>query len=186
MKKTALIILAEGFEEVEAITPIDLLRRAGIEVTVAGLSSLEVKGSHSILVKADTVFAIPDTLPDAVILPGGPGHKHLANSELVISFVNKMFDAGKLCAAICAASMVFGKAGILDNKKATCFPGFENKLGKGTFVNEAVVVDVNVITARSAGAALPFSLAIIAYLLGQETADKVAKEIIWNQKSILN
>jgi protein deglycase len=177
--KTAIIILAEGFEEIEAITPIDLLRRANIRVTVMGLNAIDVKGSHNILVKADELFAFCGPLPDALILPGGPGHKNLFNSPAVIEFVQKMFSNKKLCAAICAAPSIFGKAGILSGKKATCFPGYEDELNGAIFVNKPVVTDGNVITSRGAGTAVPFSLGIIGYLTDEQTAGKVASAIVY-------
>jgi 4-methyl-5(b-hydroxyethyl)-thiazole monophosphate biosynthesis len=179
MGKTALIIFAQGFEEIEAITPIDLLRRAGIEVSVEGLDSVEVKGSHDIQITADAVFTLPSYLPDAVILPGGPGHKNLLDSKTVIEFAQKMFMNGKLCATICAAPSVLGKAGILKGKKVTCFPGFEDKLEGGIFVKQPVVIDGTIITSRGAGTAVPFSLEIIRYLTDTRTVEKVASAIVY-------
>jgi protein deglycase len=179
MDTKALIVLAEGFEEVEAITPIDLLRRAEIKVEVAGLAALEVRGSHGIVMRADTVFSRVSLLPDALVLPGGPGHKALLNSSLVIELVKQMFSAGKLCAAICAAPTVFGRADILANRRATCFPGDEGGLGGAVFVADPVVVDGNLITSRGAGTAVPFSLEIITYLAGKEKADTVATAIVY-------
>jgi protein deglycase len=180
MNKTAMIILADGFEEVEAITPIDLLRRAGVNITIVGLSSLMVTGSHNITVIVESVLGPISPLPDALILPGGPGHKHLLDSVSVIELVKQMFSAGKLCAAICAAPAVFGKAGILFNKRATCFPGDESKLLGAVFAADLVVVDGNVITSRGAGTAVPFALAIATYLAGQEIAGAVSRAIIYD------
>jgi protein deglycase len=179
MIKTAYVMLAPDFEEVEAITPIDLLRRADIKVRVIGLDAKEIKGSHDVTVVVDEILSASASLPDAVILPGGPGHKNLLKSDLVIEFVKKMFVARRLCAAICAAPSVFGKAGILAGKKATCFPGYEDKLNGGLFVNQQVVVDDMIITSRSAGTAVPFSLGIIAYLIDKKTADAVAAAIVY-------
>jgi protein deglycase len=179
MNKNAIVILAEGFEEIEAVTPIDLMRRAGITVSVTGLGAIEVKGSHAITVKTDSVFSIPFELPDAMILPGGPGHENLLRSNAVLDFVKKMFAADKLCAAICAAPTVLGKSGILGNMQFTCFPGHEQKIPEGIFTDLPVVVDRNVITGKSAGTAVPFSLQIIAYLLGTAAADKTARSIIY-------
>jgi 4-methyl-5(b-hydroxyethyl)-thiazole monophosphate biosynthesis len=183
--KNAYIFLAPGFEEIEAVTPIDLLRRAGIDVRVIGLLAKEVKGSHGILVLADEVLAFPTSLPDAVILPGGPGHTHLLDSDIVLEFVKKMFFARKLCAAICAAPSVFGKAGILTGKNATCFPGYEDKLDGALFINQPVVVDGNVITSRGAGTAVPFSLEIIRLLVDEHAADAVASAIVFNDSGAL-
>jgi protein deglycase len=179
MGKRAVIILVQGFEEIEAIAPIDLLRRAGIEVSVEGLDSMKVKGSHDIQITASSVFAVPPSLPDAFILPGGPGHKNLLDSMTVIEFVQKMFINGKLCAAICAAPSVLGKAGILKGKKATCFPGYEDKLNGGLFVKQPVVIDGTIITSRGAGTAVLFSLEIIRYLTDIRTAEKVASAIVY-------
>lgn len=171
--------MADGFEEVESVTPIDLLRRAGIDIALFGLTSLEVKGSHNIVIKTDHVLNSIPALPDALILPGGPGHKNILNSGLALEFVKMMFSSGKLCAAICAAPSIFGKAGILSGKKATCFPGCENSLGGGIFVDQSVVVDGNVITSRGAGTAVPFSVEIISYLTDRTNAEKIAKAIIY-------
>jgi 4-methyl-5(b-hydroxyethyl)-thiazole monophosphate biosynthesis len=179
MKKTAMIILADGFEEIEAVTPLDLLRRAHIDVSLLGLSSLEVAGSHKIVVRAEVVFSSIPALPDALVLPGGPGHKNLLGSPLVIEFVKKMFDSGNLCAAICAAPLVLAKAGILKNRKATCFPGEENKLEGAVFVDQPVVVDGNIITSRGAGTAVPFALEIISCLAGRASADTIARSIVY-------
>jgi protein deglycase len=179
MKKTAIIVLADGFEEIEAITPIDLMRRADINVLVCGLSSLEVRGSHNVVVKAERLFPPDPELSDALVLPGGPGHKILLNSPVVLAWTEKMFKAEKLCAAICAAPSVFGKAGILAGKKATCFPGTEDKLGDAVFISRPVVVDGNVITSRGAGTAVQFSLEIITYLAGKSAGDAVASSIMY-------
>jgi protein deglycase len=180
MKKSAAIILADGFEEVEAVTPADLLRRAGITVTMMGLSSQEVRGSHDIVIKTDSILSSHPASADAVILPGGPGHQNLLNSPVVLGYIQKLFRDGSLCAAICAAPVVLGKAGILAGKKVTCFPGCEDKLGGGIFVAQTVVVDGNIITSRGAGTAVPFSLEIISYLLGRSAAEKIALEIIYH------
>jgi DJ-1 family protein len=177
MNKHAIIILAEGFEEVEAITPIDLLRRAGISVSILGLSSLEVKGSHDIVVKADMLLNDFNGKYDALILPGGPGNKNLLESHKVLHLVNTSFQQKLLCAAICAAPSIFGKAGILNNKKATCFPGYEDKLGEAIFIKDKVVRDENIITSRGAGTAVDFGLEIIDYLVGKVEAEKVARAI---------
>ncbi len=179
MKKSAIIILSDGFEEIEAITPIDLLRRANIEIDILGLNGLEITGSHAIKIHAEKLLENSSDLPDAIILPGGPGHKNLFNSTLVISMVKEMFRAKKLCAAICAAPSVFGKAGILAGKAATCFPGFEKTLSGASFIDMPVVVDDNIITSRGAGTAVPFSLEIIKYLIDSETAEKIASTIIY-------
>jgi 4-methyl-5(b-hydroxyethyl)-thiazole monophosphate biosynthesis len=179
VNKTAMIILADGFEEIEAVTPLDLLRRAHIEVSLCGLLSPEVTGSHNIVLKTERVLSSIPSFPDALVLPGGPGHKNLMGSALVIEFVKRMFGAGRLCAAICAAPLVFAKAGILANKKATCFPGDQDKLEGAVFVEQPVVVDENIITSRGAGTAVPFALEIISFLAGRAAADAVARSIVY-------
>jgi 4-methyl-5(b-hydroxyethyl)-thiazole monophosphate biosynthesis len=183
MTKNALIILAEGFEEIEAITPIDLLRRAGIKVTIAGLNALEVKGSHDIIVKAEILLQQISGSLDALILPGGPGHTNLLNSQTVLDLVISSFKQNILCAAICAAPAIFGKAGILKGKKATCFPGYEAKLGGGIFIDKKVVTDGKIITSRGAGTAIDFALEIINYLEGEAASKKVAEKIVLLQSA---
>jgi protein deglycase len=175
----ALTILADGFEEIEAITPIDLLRRAGINVTVLGLNSRDVRGSHDIVVSAALLLDDFTGPYNALILPGGPGHKNLFNSQKVIDLVQSAFKKNLLCAAICAAPSILGKAGILENKKATCFPGYEDKLCGAIYVEKKTVVDGNIITSRGAGTAVDFSLEIIAYLAGPQKAEAVAKQIVY-------
>ena len=165
--KKALIILTDGFEETEAIVPIDLLRRAGIDVTVAGLGKREVCGSHNIKVIADAVLGVD--VYDAVILPGGPGVSTLIDDENVLQTVKRHYDDGRLCAAICAAPKVFEKLGMLENRTWTSyFAG-----------NEAAVLHGNVITAKAAGTSVEFSFEIIKYLLGKEAAQEVVDMIYY-------
>jgi len=178
MKKQAIVILADGFEEIEAVAPIDLMRRAGITVTTLGLTALEMRGSHGIAIKADMLFDMFSGQFDAIVLPGGPGHTHLLASQKLLETINAAYSRNILCAAICAAPSVLGKAGILKGKKATCFPGYENQLGGGIFIEQKTVLDGNIITSRGAGTALDFGLAIIVYLAGETVAKNVAKKII--------
>lgn len=181
MAKTAVMVLAEGFEEIEAIAPIDVLRRAGVRVTIAGATGLQVKSSRGIGVQADVLLKDVKDLPDAVILPGGlPGATNLARSEEVKEFVKKMNAARKLVGAICAApAAVLAPLGILDGKKATCYPGCESDLSeKVTYSKENVVEDGNVITSRGPGTALEFALAITVRLAGQEMADTVRGKML--------
>jgi len=181
MPKTAVVILAEGFEEVEAIAPVDLLRRAGVRVTIAGATDLCVKSSRNIGVQADALLKDIQELPDAVILPGGlPGASNLARSKQVSDLVKKMNAAGKLVAAICAApAVVLAPLGILDGKKATCYPGCESDFSaKTVHFKERVVVDGNIITSQGPGTALEFALVIAARLVGQEMADTVRGKML--------
>ncbi len=176
MPKTALVILAEGFEEVEAIAPVDVLRRAGVRVTLVGVNSLTVKSSRNIGVQADALLKDIQDLCDAVILPGGlPGASNLAKSEDVAKLVKKMNAAGKLVAAICASpAVVLAPLGILDGKKATCYPGCEGDFSSKTVhLKERVVEDGNLITSQGPGTSFEFALAIAARLADQDMADKV-------------
>lgn len=172
-KRIALFI-ADGSEEVEAVTPIDFLRRAGVEVLVAGVSTLEVTGGHAIRITADILAEdVPEDI-DGVVVPGGmPGASNIGANEAAVAVVRKAFAGGKLVAAICAApAVVLEPAGVLTGKRFTCFPGFEEKVTSGTFSTDRVVVDGNLITSRGAGTAAEFSVEIIRYLLGDGPADE--------------
>lgn len=161
MSKVA-VILADGFEEIEAIAPIDILRRAGIEVDTYGLKA-EVTGSHQITIKADFVLTEAISDYDLIMLPGGmPGSANLRENDLVIESLQQMDRLGKKIAAICAAPIVLEKAGLLVSKKFTHFPGIESELKNGFDQKEAVVVvDGNLITARGAGVALEFGYQLL-------------------------
>jgi 4-methyl-5(b-hydroxyethyl)-thiazole monophosphate biosynthesis len=179
MRHGVIIILPEVVEEAEAVGTIDLLRRAGIDVTVLGLSSNEITGSHGIVIKTDGVLGGFAGDFDALVLPGGPGHKALLESEKVLALVKRAFSKGLLCAAICAAPKVFGKAGILKGKKACCYPGCESMLEGAQIVRSDMVRDGNVITGRGVGTVIPFALEIITYIKGKTVADAVADAILW-------
>ena len=176
-----LVFLANGFEEIEALTPVDMLRRAGSDVkTVSITDSKTVTGSHGIPVEADlTIKEIPSEIPELVILPGGmPGAKNLRASETVCNTVINANKSGKYIAAICAAPFIFGQLGLLEGKKATCYPGFENELKGAKVSKKHVVTDGNIITAAGMGAALEFSAALIEVLFGKEKANSILKSII--------
>jgi len=175
--KTAIVLFATGFEEVEGITQVDFLRRAGIEVTMVGVEARDVAGNHGVLVHTDVVM---DDLPadpgtDAVVLPGGmPGAQNLSESPLVLSLVKRYFDSGRLVAAICAApGVVLGRTEILDGRQFTCYPGFQERVPRGQFVEDRVVVAGNVITSRGPGTAAEFAEAIVRYLVGSEAAERL-------------
>lgn len=171
------LFLAEGFEEIEALTPVDVLRRAGLELkTVAVGKSKTVKGAHGIEVVADILEGeLDNTVPKAIILPGGmPGTVNLEESEIVIDTLTRSMINGSLVCAICAAPSILGISGYLKNKSATCYPGFESYLDGAKFTNERVVRDGNIITAKGMGCAAEFALCIVEALCGKEKADEVA------------
>ena len=180
MKKKVVLILADGFEEIEAITPIDVLRRAGLEVLVAGLDKIEIKSSRGLIVKADVLLEDCKEIPEAVVLPGGPGAELLGKSEKLKKFLQQMKDSKKLIGAICAApALVLGRHAMLEGKKATCYPGYENQLGpKATFVNERVVRDGLIITSCGPGSAMEFSLELVRQLVDERTANVVAEKML--------
>jgi 4-methyl-5(b-hydroxyethyl)-thiazole monophosphate biosynthesis len=181
MAKKAVILLATGFEEIEAVTVIDVLRRAGIEIIIAGLEDSEVTGSHGITVLADKKIDDLKSDFDAMIIPGGlPGAMHLHNSSEVNDFIKTMNSKGALIAGICAApAVVLAPLGILDNKTATCYPGDQADFGKSTsYKNEAVVVDGNIITSQGPGTSMEFAFSIVEKLIGSETVKKLKKHAL--------
>jgi 4-methyl-5(b-hydroxyethyl)-thiazole monophosphate biosynthesis len=171
----AAVILANGFEEVEAITPADFLNRAGIDVVLAGIGGTVIKGAHGISINAGCEIEETPKDIDCIIVPGGSvGAENIANSKEAISLIREMFGKGKLVAAICAApAIVLQKTGIIKGKKVTCFPGLENNFKDCTFTEERVVVDGNIVTSRAAGTAAEFALTIIEILSGKKTAEKI-------------
>jgi protein deglycase len=172
-----LVPLAVGFEEVEAVTVIDLLRRAGLTVTTASLrSQTTVKGAHGVEIQAETTLSdVKGRVFDAVVLPGGmPGTTNLAESPEIGNLIQKHAEKGFLVAAICAAPTVLAKHGLLNGKKATCYPGCEGKMTGARVLAETVVEDGNVITSRGPGTAIPFALKLIERLVGQAKAKEVA------------
>lgn len=175
MSKKVAILLAPGFEEVEAITPIDFLRRAGIEVIVTGIGGMEIEGAHGITVKADKTINEVSSDLDGIIIPGGmPGSTNVADSDKAIRIIQEINSAGKLVAAICAApAVVLTKAGILDGKKVTCYPSFETHFTNSIHVIERVVVDGNIITSQGPGTAAEFSLKIVEILAGKIESDRL-------------
>jgi 4-methyl-5(b-hydroxyethyl)-thiazole monophosphate biosynthesis len=174
------MFLADGFEEVEALCPLDVLRRAGLEVTTVGIGKDTITGSHGITVQAD----IPDVLyrdssPDMIILPGGmPGSTNLDESKTVDAALRAGARKGAFLCAIFAAPMVLGKRGYLEGKRAICYPGFEEYL-KGATVNDGdtVVRDGNIITAKGMGVALDFGLELVRALKDDGTAEKIKASV---------
>ena len=175
------MLLGTGFEETEAIAPLDLLRRAGIQVLTVGVNGKTVYGGHNIGIEADITIAEMDlTNLDMIILPGGLGGvASMRASKQAMDALQFAWDNGKFVAAICAGPTVLADLGITDNKNATCYPGCEKMMGNATIAEGAAAVrDGLVITGTSAGCAIPFGLALIEALKGKEIADTVAEQIV--------
>ena len=178
--KKAVVVLAEGFEEIEAVTPVDVLRRAGVDVVIAGLDGKIIRGSHGISIAADIKFTDAEGA-DALILPGGlPGAENLAASDAVRNAICAVSKREGIVAAICASpAYVLAPTGILDGKKATCYPGCGKRFGSEvTFVDERVVQDGSVITSGGPGTALEFSLKIVEALAGKEKAHELRSAML--------
>ena len=175
------MFLANGFEEVEALCPLDLLRRAGVDVTTVAIGGNDIViGSHGIAVQADVPEALyRDAKPEMIILPGGmPGSRNLDESRTVDTALRAAASNNAYLAAICAAPMILGKRGYLQGKRATCFPGFEEHLIGATLADERVVTDGKTITAAGMGVALEFGLALVAALKGQQAADELRRAVL--------
>lgn len=175
------VFFVDGFEEIEGLTVVDLCRRAGIEVSmVSMMEGLEVMGAHNIPIRCDMLFAdMEKDAYDMVVLPGGAGHRKLEAHGGLMALVDAYFEKDKYVAAICASPSILGRRGILQGKKACCFPSFEEHLQGAEVSFDNVCVDGKVITSRSMGTSLDFALAIIEALEGEEMADKKAKEIVY-------
>lgn len=174
---TALVVLADGFEEMEAIAPIDLLRRAGVEVTVAGLPGPELTGRSGIRLVADAAFsAVADRDFDAIIVPGGPAFKILRREPALLARLQKQNAGGRLIAAICAAPTVLHDAGLLAGRAYTAHFSVRDEL-EALDASQAVVQDGNLVTSQGAGTATEFALALVERLRGAETAGKIAHAI---------
>lgn len=174
--KSVAVLLAPGFEEIEAVTVIDVLRRADIRVTVAGLSEGDITGSHDITVRPDTT--LDEIRPegfDMVVLPGGlPGTDHLREDPRVRAFVREMADAGKFTCAICAAPTVLKAAGVAEGRAVTSHPIVREALEGLDYREDRVVVDGSVVTSRGAGTAMEFALELVRILAGPEKARALA------------
>lgn len=177
----ALVILAQGFEETEAVTVVDILRRSGTEVTIAGLSDLRVQGSRGVVILAEKKLDRIKLNFDALILPGGGlGAKNLKNSKKVASIIKTMHRQNKIIAAICAApAIVLAPTGILNHRSATGYPGMEKYFNKTTkFKIAPVVIDKNIVTSRGPATAAAFALAIVEKLSGKTIAKRIKKDIL--------
>ena len=171
--------LADGFEEIEALCPVDVLRRGGQEVQLVSIDTYEVKGARGVRVLADITLDQVHDVPDMLILPGGmPGAKYLDESHAVHALLQKTIEAGNLVGAICAAPMILGKAGYLSGRRAVCYPGFEQDLSGAILSDERVVRDGPFITACGMGAALAFSEALLGALTDAATAKRVMEQVL--------
>ena len=180
MSKVALI-LADGMEEVEAVTPIDFLRRAGIDVITVGLTGTKITGSHNIPVLADVDLKDFSFDVDGIVIPGGmPGSANIAANSRIREQIQKFDSEEKLVAAICAApALVLGGAGVLEGRRYTCFPGMETQAGPGgTYTASRLEQDGHILTGIGAGGAAEFAAGIISYFLGPDAAEKILKTTV--------
>jgi len=174
----ALVPLIDGFEETEAVSIIDILRRAGVDVTVAGVVSTVVTGSHRIPVTTDRL--LPELRKeeyDLVVLPGGPGAANLGNHSLVRELIDRHARAGKWIAAICAAPSILAAMGLMEGRTAACHPSVESKMKGAKLTKEPVAVDGHFITSRGVGTAVPFALAIVEQTVAPSVARRIADAI---------
>ena len=179
--KKVYVFFAEGFEEIEAITPVDVLRRAGINViTVSVTGKKQVMGSHNIEITTDALLDEIKSKPaDMLILPGGmPGALNLNSNEELKKLIQEYSDEGKQISAICAAPMVLGEMGLLKDKTATCYPGFENHLKGASVTSGPVETSGNIVTGKGVGAAMKFALQLVARLIDKKTSDELAKKMV--------
>jgi len=185
MTKKAFIFLATGFEEIEAVNVIDVLRRAGVEVVIIAIpeepDEIWVEGAHGISVFGDNVFEDTDFSDgDMLILPGGqPGTDNLNASKKLKKLIQNYYNQNKYIAAICAAPLVFGEMELLKGKRAVCYPGYENQLlGAEIPENERVVIDGNIITSKGPGTAIEFALKLVEILVNKEVAENLKIKMI--------
>ncbi len=175
------LFLADGFEEIEALCPLDLLRRAGAEVQTVGVTGKTVTGAHGITVSADIIpdEVVLDRNVEMIILPGGmPGTTNLDNSGIVHESIRFAAERGITIGAICAAPMILGKLGYLSGRSAICFPGFEKYLIGANLSAKSVVTDENFVTAKGMGVAQQFGLTLVSSLFGEEAAEELKKAIM--------
>ena len=178
------VFTADGFEEIEGLTVVDLMRRAGAQVQMVSISDgLAVKGSHGIEIKADTFFEDVDFgQADLLVLPGGmPGTLHLGEHQGLTKLLTETAAQGKRVAAICAAPSVLGGLGLLKGKRAVCYPGFEDKLTGAQVGTEEVVTDGHITTSRGLGTAIAFALELVTLLKGNEEAERLARSVVYTK-----
>jgi 4-methyl-5(b-hydroxyethyl)-thiazole monophosphate biosynthesis len=176
---TALVPLVDGFETIEAMAVVDVLRRAGVQVTTAGVGSRRVTSSHGVVVEADALLSDALQQPwTAMVLPGGPGTPKLLEAPRLADALRQHHAKGRLLAAICAAPTVLAALGLLDGRRACCFPAAEPRMHGATLSHDRVVEDGTIITSRAAGTAVEFALAVAARLAGPDRAHQVAESIL--------
>ncbi len=181
MKKVC-VFLADGFEEIEGLTVVDILRRAGVETeTVSVMGRKQINGAHGIIVEADKVFEEADIAgADMLVMPGGmPGTLNLKAHEGLRKQILSFNSQGKYLAAICAAPTVLSELGLLKEKKACAYPSFEEELDCGEVLKVPTVTDGNITTGRGMGAAIPFALRLTAILCGDEKAEEIRKSVVY-------
>ena len=180
---TAPIFLVDGFEETEALVTADILVRGGVDAPLVSLTGRELaEGSHRISVKTDLMFG--DTAGktdgwDMIVLPGGPGTEDYKEHTEFMAFVKEWCGSGKLTAAICAAPTVLGRLGLLDGRRAVCYPGLESGLAGAEIAEGDVVTDGNIITSKGPATVMAFGFALVEALMGKETADEVKKKFLY-------
>lgn len=178
--KRIMVLFAAGFEEIEGITILDVLRRAGLSVTAVGVGSKEIEGAHGIRFIADRLLSeVSSDDADVLVLPGGqPGVDHLRASADVIKLLQAMEKKQKMIGAICAAPIVLQRAGIAKGKNLTCYPGFEKELTESKFHEDRIVCDGNLVTSRGPGTAMEFSLKLVEILCGKEKAAQLSQGLL--------
>ena len=175
----ALVLMAQGFEEIELSSIVDILRRGNIHVTIAGLGSGLITGSRGMKMQPDVSLDSINELFDVIILPGGsPGYINLGKDKRVLDLVNRFYSEGKIVAAICAAPSVLAKAGILEKKKATIYKGMEDLLKDAKYVNQSVVEDQNIITSQGPGTSIEFALTILLRLTNEKKVREIKDQLL--------
>ena len=175
--------MAEGFEDVEALAPVDILRRGGQEIVMVSITGSEyVTSAHGVTLKTDALFDDVDLADaDLLMLPGGlPGSTNLNAHEGLREALVKHYESGKLIAAICAAPMVFGSLGLLEGKRATCYPGCESTMTGAEYTKQLVTIDGNIITGEGPAAAFPYAYAILEIFAGKAVADQLREGMMFN------
>jgi 4-methyl-5(b-hydroxyethyl)-thiazole monophosphate biosynthesis len=178
--KRVLVPLAPGFEEIEAVTIIDILRRADVHVTVAGTAAGPTTGSRGIVIVPDTTLhSVADARFDMIVLTGGgPGTDNLRRDPRIARLVKAQIDRGEYVAAICAAPTVLGDAGLLAGRRVTSYPSYQSQLADAEYRTDRVVVDGRLITSRSPGTALEFALTLVEHLVGSAVSQRIAADVL--------